>query len=166
LPCQNDNATRYGITAAIVVAIVVFILAARHHANRRIQKGLQPLAYHRWLAPRRQMPRPAYAGHPSLFPNAGGWGAAGAQDIQPGRHETDYTEMPSWNYAPPPPAYVPGEGNAGNGGLPGYYQPPPGYNAGGAGKGAPGMTVEEREREQQGRMDAQETGRSTAPVYR
>jgi len=95
--------------------------------------------------------------------------------------------MGAWNYAPPPPAYVPGEGGAGAGGagaVPGYYAPPPGYVGDGGVKGgaavgqSAGMSAEERERAQEqerdlymrrpahGAVQAQETGRSTAPVYR
>lgn len=115
-------------------------------------------------------------------------------EVETGRHETDYTEMGAWSYAPPPPAYVPGEVAAGTGVVPGYYAPPPGYVGdggvkGGAsaavgqsgGVGAPAgaeMSAEERERAQemerdldmrrpaQGPVGAQETGTSTAPVYR
>lgn len=95
--------------------------------------------------------------------------------------------MGAWNYAPPPPAYVPGEhGGTAGGVAPGYYAPPPGYVGDGGVKGGASaavgqgaaMSSEERERAQEqerdldmrrpahGPVDAQDTGRSTAPVYR
>jgi len=114
-----------------------------------------------------------------------GAGHGAPVEVENGRHETDYTEMGAWNYAPPPPAYVPGDHGGGAGA---YYAPPPGYVGDGGVKGGaaaaqsagagPGMSAEERERAQemerdldmrrpaQGPVGAQDTGRSTAPVYR
>ncbi|KAK5556857.1 hypothetical protein LTR46_005369 [Exophiala xenobiotica] len=47
-------AIKWAIIAAILVAFLVFFVAGYWHARRRMRKGLPPLAYHRWLVPRRQ----------------------------------------------------------------------------------------------------------------
>ncbi|KAF2093138.1 hypothetical protein NA57DRAFT_81478 [Rhizodiscina lignyota] len=49
------------IGSLFLIAISWFVIGY-YHAKRRIQKGLKPLAYHRWLVPKSQLPgyRPRY----------------------------------------------------------------------------------------------------------
>jgi len=145
--------------------------------------GKQPYRYHAFLVRRRMA-------HPQLYQNQnqnnrtgvfrnnnptatggangtwqrtpGPWGGEHRMDAE--RHATDY-EMPGWQYPPPPPAYVP----AAEGGSV-YYAPPPVYSKDSK-AGATVMTSEEREAEQQrsmerGAVQAEQTGQSTAAVYR
>lgn len=108
MPCHSDLrkqaglAVRYAIAAVLFFLILAFFLGGYYHAKRRLRRGQQPLAYHRWMV-RRQMnyypPQPRY-----------GW----PQDPNVG---------PSYGmegYPPPPPAYNNAEL------PPPVYQPPQG----------------------------------------
>ncbi|KAH0144935.1 hypothetical protein KCU67_g12868, partial [Aureobasidium melanogenum] len=107
---------RYAIIALIFIGIALLLFGAYFHAQRRIRKGLPPLAYHRWLVSRRRyratpfrqnnytyyQQDPAYPpqqGHPMQNMNGAYHGPA--------------------EFQPPPPAY-------GNWDAPPVYQPPQG----------------------------------------
>jgi hypothetical protein len=125
---QDGYGVRYAIIALIFIAIAILLFGAYFHAQRRIRKGLPPLAYHRWLISRRryratpfaqnnyayyQQQDPAYPpqqGYP--MQNMGNHGAA--------------------EFQPPPPAY-------GNWEAPPVYQPPQGASKVAANQNAQSM---------------------------
>jgi len=92
-------AIKWAIIAAILVAFLVFFVAGYLHARRRMRKGQPPLAYHRWLVPRRQ--RMAFA---QQYPQY-------AQQVGYYRATPTYHPYPQGQayhmgaYGPPPPAY-------------------------------------------------------------
>jgi len=83
-------AIKWSIIGAILVLFLVFFLGAYYHAQRRMKKGLPPLAYHRWLLPRQQRAR-----------------------FEPHLAEQNYYQPQQRyqlnQYHPPPPAYNPDE---------------------------------------------------------
>lgn len=105
---QDGYYVRYAVIAAIFAVIVLILIFAHFHAQRRIKKGLQPLAYHRWLVRRRNPypPQNTYAYYQpntqqqpppgQAYPMNGYYGAHGAP---PGGVEGQQ------GWAPPPPAY-------------------------------------------------------------
>jgi len=96
---QSGLTVRYLVVAAFFLAILVFLLFAYFHAQRRIRRGQPPLAYHRWLVSRRQH---RYTQN-SYYQNHGhGQQAYGMQ-----------------NHPPAPPAYSTWD-------APPQYQPPTG----------------------------------------
>jgi hypothetical protein len=112
----DDLQTGYGVRYAVVALIFV---GAYCHAQRRIRKGLQPLAYHRWLVRRRQIgPYPPqnnhayYQQHDPAYPPQQG---VPMQNMG-GPHA--YHQGGRSDFQPPPPAY-------GNWESPPVYQAPP-----------------------------------------
>ena len=92
-------ATRYAIVAFLFAFVLIFFVGGYYHAQRRLRRGQQPLAYHRWMTNRRHydtsfQPRSAYS------PNGTSHGME--------------------SYPPPPPAYNATEA------PPPVYQPPQG----------------------------------------
>lgn len=80
-------AIKWCIVVAIFLIFIIWFVGGYWHAQRRMKKGLAPLAYHRWLLPRRQRAR----FDPSL------------QNEYQYRAAQDGYAMHGW--APPPPAY-------------------------------------------------------------
>ncbi|KAK3115552.1 hypothetical protein LTR53_004999 [Teratosphaeriaceae sp. CCFEE 6253] len=96
-------AVRYAVVAFLFAFILIFFVGGYYHARRRLRKGLQPLAYHRWMV-RRYLQGPqqhAYMAH--------------QQQQQP-----PYQGYQMDHYAPPPPAYNNADA------PPPVYQPPEG----------------------------------------
>ncbi|KIX01550.1 uncharacterized protein Z518_09276 [Rhinocladiella mackenziei CBS 650.93] len=90
-------AIKWAVIAAILLAALLYFVGGYVHAKRRMQKGLPPLAYHRWLIPRRQrmaftQQYPQYANQFSFYRHA----------QTPYGHGQAY---PMGSYGPPPPAY-------------------------------------------------------------
>ncbi|KAI4141887.1 MAG: hypothetical protein L6R39_005148 [Caloplaca ligustica] len=82
---DTAEAIKWAVVAAIFFGILLFFLLGYLHAKRRIRKGQQPLAYHRWLLPRSQRIR--YAPQQFSFYH---------------HQQAPYEMQP---YPPPPPAY-------------------------------------------------------------
>ncbi|TVY46540.1 hypothetical protein LOCC1_G003344 [Lachnellula occidentalis] len=101
---RTGQIARWSIFLAIFVLIMAYIIIGYWHAKRRINKGLAPLKYHRWLLNRQTRARydPSYQ-NPSAY-----YQPYPPQDQQYGLHSM------------PPPMYDP------NAPLPPSYQPPPG----------------------------------------
>lgn len=112
---QDGYGVRYAIIALIFIAIALLLFGAYFHAQRRIRKGLPPLAYHRWLISRRRRATPYpqqnnyayYQQHDPAYPPQQGYPM---QNM--GNHGNA-------EFQPPPPAY-------GNWEAPPVYQPPQG----------------------------------------
>ncbi|RKU40686.1 hypothetical protein DL546_000650 [Coniochaeta pulveracea] len=100
---------KWCIFLGLLVAFSAYMILGRIHAQRRIARGLPPLAYHRWLVPRAQLASvdPRYA-----FPQA----AYQSHQPRPQHEQGEYYGM----YSMPPPVYDP---NAPR--LPDYYPPQP-----------------------------------------
>lgn len=113
---QTGYGVRYAIVALIFIGIALLLFGAYFHAQRRIRKGLQPLAYHRWLVTRRryratpfrQNNYTYYQQDPAYPPQQG----YPMQNMGGGYHGPA-------EFQPPPPAY-------GNWEAPPVYQPPQG----------------------------------------
>ncbi|OAL37477.1 hypothetical protein AYO20_03326 [Fonsecaea nubica] len=101
---STAEAIKWAAVAAIVLAFSLYFLAGHMHARRRMQKGLPPLAYHRWLVSRRQkvaflQQHPEYANQFAFY--------RAQQD------QVYYSYAPGSGqvyqmggmYGPPPPAY-------------------------------------------------------------
>lgn len=93
-------AVRYSIIALLFALLLLYFFGGYYHANRRIRKGLPPLAYHRWMVRRRMM-------YPQQYHTAPYY-----------QNRNQGYNMPS--YAPPPPAYDAHHA------PPPVYQPPEG----------------------------------------
>ncbi|TID16527.1 hypothetical protein E6O75_ATG11645 [Venturia nashicola] len=105
LVCDKTCETAYIIKWAILLAIFgiffTWLLVGYWHVRLRAKKGLPPLAYHRWLAPRRPpIPQNSYAYYHNQSRSNSHPPAYGMQ-----------------NFAEPPPVY--------SGDMPPTYQPPP-----------------------------------------
>ncbi|KAL2050711.1 hypothetical protein ABVK25_008948 [Lepraria finkii] len=100
---NTATAIKWAFVGAILLLFLLWFVGGYYHAQRRIIKGLPPLAYHRFLLPRRQrvlyMPRPQFGYYPP--PNTYG------------------ESYPMQNFAPPPPSY-----NYAEHIPPPIYQPP------------------------------------------
>ncbi|KAI5212903.1 hypothetical protein E4T42_07300 [Aureobasidium subglaciale] len=114
---SSGYGVRYAIIALIFVGIALLLFGAYFHAQRRIRKGLQPLAYHRWLVSRRRyratpFPQNNYTYYQQQDP---------AYPPQQGYPMQNMGGAPHGNveFQPPPPAY-------GNWESPPIYQPPQG----------------------------------------
>ncbi|EXJ78312.1 hypothetical protein A1O3_09473 [Capronia epimyces CBS 606.96] len=89
---------KWAVIAAILFACFLYFFGGYLHARSRMRKGLPPLAYHRWLVPRRQrlafaQQHPEHANQFSFYRNRQspyGYGQA----------------YPMAAYGPPPPAYT------------------------------------------------------------
>ncbi|KAL2135625.1 hypothetical protein VTI74DRAFT_7575 [Chaetomium olivicolor] len=96
---------KWSLFLGIIVLVGLYLLLGYLHAQRRIQKGLPPLAYHRFLVSRATLaqvdPRYRYS-QPA--------------NIRPYNPDTQYLDM----YAMPPPVYDP------NAPRPPAYEPPTG----------------------------------------
>jgi len=101
---RTGQIVRWSIFLGIFVFIMAYIFIGYWHAKRRINKGLAPLKYHRWLLNRQQRARydPSYQ-NPSVY-----YQPYPPQGQQYGLHSM------------PPPMYDP------NGSMPPTYQPPAG----------------------------------------
>ncbi|KUJ24295.1 uncharacterized protein LY89DRAFT_679459 [Mollisia scopiformis] len=99
---RTGQIVRWSIFFGIFFLFLAYMIIGYWHAKRRINKGLAPLAYHRWLLNRQQRARfdPAYQ-NPQVFYRP-------HQGTQYGMH------------AMPPPMYDP------NAPMPPTYQPPEG----------------------------------------
>jgi len=98
--CETAYIVKWAILLSIFGIFFLWLLVGYWHVRMRLRKGLQPLAYHRWLAPRRQqVMQNSYAYYqPNPNPNAPAYGMQ--------------------NFSEPPPVY--------SGDMPPTYQPPPG----------------------------------------
>ncbi|KAF3905515.1 hypothetical protein AA313_de0201173 [Arthrobotrys entomopaga] len=94
---------KWSIGGALLVFIFAYFLGGYLHAKRRLAKGLQPLAYHRWMVRREITPPETYAYPIHFNGNNGGYGNYGgyAEPFQP--------PPPVYNsqMQPPPPSYYP-----------------------------------------------------------
>ncbi|KAI4719261.1 hypothetical protein E4T48_04586 [Aureobasidium sp. EXF-10727] len=113
---SDGYGVRYGIIALVFIAIALLLFGSYFHAQRRIRKGLQPLAYHRWLVSRRRFratPYPqnnyTYYQQDPAYPPQQGYPMQNMGGAYHGPAE----------FQPPPPAY-------GNWEAPPVYQPPQG----------------------------------------
>ena len=102
--------TRYAIVALLFFVLLAFFVGGYYHAKSRIRKGLQPLAYHRWMV-KGNATRTAFYPPPARQPYS-----RDAYYHRPGDHQ-DYAME---HYPPPPPAYNNAEV------PPPTYQPTPG----------------------------------------
>jgi len=109
------TAVKWIILAVILSLFLLFILGGYLHAQRRIKKGLPPLAYHRWLLSRRQRaaydPRYATAAPQNNF-------SFYQAPANPYPYQGNAFHMDT--YPAPPPAYDPSMA------PPPKYQPPAG----------------------------------------
>jgi len=94
--CQTTEIIKWSLLLALFGLFFLWLTIGYWHARRRIRKGLQPMRYHRWLAPKQKLPQNAYAYY---NPQQGSYG------MQP--------------FPEPPPVYS-------QDGMPPVYQPPPG----------------------------------------
>lgn len=101
---RKGEIIRWSIFLGIFLLLIAYMAIGYWHAKRRINKGLPPLGYHRWLLNRQQRAiyDPNYR-NPSVYYNQYPQGGQyGLQNI------------------PPPPMYDP------NAAMPPTYQPPAG----------------------------------------
>lgn len=100
---RTGQIIRWSIFFGIFFLFMAYMAIGYWHAKRRINKGLRPLAYHRWLLNREQRARydPNYQ-NPSVYYNT-----------YPGGQQYGLQNMP-------PPMYDP------NAPMPPTYQPPAG----------------------------------------
>jgi len=100
LICDKTCETAYIIKWAVLLSLFgiffLWLIIGYWHAKRRIAKGLPPLAYHRWLAPRKN--RPIQNSYAYYQPN-------GAYGMQP------YPEPPPVYSGDLPPTYQPPPGS-------------------------------------------------------
>ncbi|KAH8682502.1 hypothetical protein BX600DRAFT_45820 [Xylariales sp. PMI_506] len=75
---------KWSIFLGLIVIMFAYLIGGRWHARRRINKGLAPMAYHRWLIPRAELARvdPRYAYPEATYTNYAP-GAAGYYGMQP-----------------------------------------------------------------------------------
>ncbi|KAJ9615753.1 hypothetical protein H2200_001830 [Cladophialophora chaetospira] len=99
-------AIKWAIVAAIFLLFSLYFVGGYLHAQRRMKKGLPPLAYHRWLVTRRQKAAfvAQYPQHAHLFP------FYRAQQAQAGPYGYGYNQGQAYQMggmygAPAPPAY-------------------------------------------------------------
>ena len=103
---QAGMAVRYAVVAILFAFLLIFFVGGYYHARRRLRKGLQPLAYHRWMVRRHMRPQQQHAYMPQQrYPQSQGYQNQG--------YQMDH-------YAPPPPAYNHADA------PPPVYQPPEG----------------------------------------
>lgn len=101
-------AVRYSIVSVLFLIVIVYFLGGYLHARQRLRKGLQPMAYHRWMV-RRQMYYAAahpYARNQQQHgaPPAHGYYAYG------GTLPQHAYPPPAYNAdQPPPPVYAAGQ---------------------------------------------------------
>ncbi|EXJ74124.1 uncharacterized protein A1O5_02418 [Cladophialophora psammophila CBS 110553] len=102
------DAIKWAVVAAILLAFSLYFLAGHLHARRRMQKGLPPLAYHRWLVSRRQkaaflQQHPQYANQFAFYrAQQERVGPYGSYSYAPGSGQA---YQMGGMYGPPPPAY-------------------------------------------------------------
>ncbi|KAI9842263.1 MAG: hypothetical protein M1838_003190 [Thelocarpon superellum] len=95
---------KWAVLAAIFVLILLFLAGAYFHANRRLNKGLPPLAYHRWLVRghRRTQLEPQFASAPPPHDQFSFY------QPQPGGYNMYPIPPPAYNPShPSPPTYQP-----------------------------------------------------------
>ena len=95
-------AKRYAIVA-VIFALVLFFVCGYYHARRRLSRGQEPLAYHRWMV-RNRLRNMSHAQSRNAWPHHSNAPAYGQS-------------YPMDEYPPPPPAYE---------APPPVYQPPQG----------------------------------------
>lgn len=94
---------KWVVFLSLLVFFTAWVTLGYMHAKKRMQKGLAPLAYHRWLVPRAQLARvdPRYAYPPQTTnPNGPGYYRPGYQ----AQYDPSYNMQ---NMPPPPPMYDP-----------------------------------------------------------
>ncbi|EXJ57064.1 hypothetical protein A1O7_07408 [Cladophialophora yegresii CBS 114405] len=107
--CYEYSRTAYAVKWAIIAAIFLifslYFIGGYLHAQRRMKRGLPPLAYHRWLVTRRQKAafvhsHPQYAGQFSFYraQQQAGYGHGHG-------HGQAYQMGGMYGHGPPPPAY-------------------------------------------------------------
>ncbi|MCJ1451925.1 hypothetical protein MMC28_002265 [Mycoblastus sanguinarius] len=113
------TAVKWAFVAAILLLFLLWFVGGYYHAQRRLKKGLPPLAYHRFLLPHHQrtrfMPQPQYA----VYPQQNGYGESyPLQAFPPPAYNAEHI---------PPPMYQPPEGaSKANPTQDWVAQPPPG----------------------------------------
>lgn len=94
---------KWVVFLSLLVFFTAWVTLGYMHAKKRMQKGLPPLAYHRWLVPRAQLARvdPRYAYPPQTTnPNGTNYYRPGYQ----AQYDPSYNMQ---NMPPPPPMYDP-----------------------------------------------------------
>jgi len=100
---REGQIVRWSIFFGIFFLFLAYMVGGYYHAKRRINKGLPPLAYHRWLLSRRQRARydPNYR-NPSVYYNTyPDGGQYGMHPMPPPMYDPSQ---------PPPPTYQPPAG--------------------------------------------------------
>ncbi|KAL9623781.1 MAG: hypothetical protein Q9160_002012 [Pyrenula sp. 1 TL-2023] len=109
-------AVKWGIVGAIFLFALIYVVGGYLHAQRRMKKGLRPLAYHRFLVSRSQRARFEPMNNYTFTPVNNGYAMNGYP-----------APPPAYNPAyPPPPNYMPPEGASKAAPAQGEYAPPAG----------------------------------------
>ncbi|KAI9813145.1 MAG: hypothetical protein M1827_004366 [Pycnora praestabilis] len=94
------EAIKWAVVAAIVVLFLLVFVGGYYHAQRRIKKGLPPLAYHRWLLPQHQQANVEQRNPQNQFSNCRLDGNGyGMHAYPPPAYNPDYAPPPT--YQPP-----------------------------------------------------------------
>ncbi|KAL0257531.1 hypothetical protein SLS55_008345 [Diplodia seriata] len=107
---QTGIIIKYVIFGTSLFIFLVWFIGGYIHAQRRMKKGLAPLAYHKWLVPRYQRAR--------FEPQLQGVVYYQYHGQQPQYYAAGQNGYPMQGYQEPPPLY--------NQDMPPTYQPPPG----------------------------------------
>ncbi|OAP63586.1 hypothetical protein AYL99_02813 [Fonsecaea erecta] len=101
------DAIKWAVVAAILLAFSFYFLAGHLHAKRRMQKGLPPLPYHRWLVSRRQ--KVAFLQQHPQYANQFAFYRAQQERVGPYGYSCTPGSGQAFQmggmYGPPPPAY-------------------------------------------------------------
>ncbi|EON64264.1 hypothetical protein W97_03495 [Coniosporium apollinis CBS 100218] len=130
---------KYVVFAAIVLFIIVWFVGGYYHAQRRMKKGLPPLAYHRFLVNRRQRAQfdPTYQ-HPqhhyTVYPLHRPYYM---QQQQNGYQMQNYPEPPPLYSHDVPPAYQGPPGGSKANPQQEWHIPAPGQESGVTTHGGP-----------------------------
>ncbi|RDL42534.1 Uncharacterized protein BP5553_02513 [Venustampulla echinocandica] len=97
---RTGQIVRWSVLLGIFFLIIAFMAGGYWHAKRRINKGLKPLGYHRWLLNRQQRARydPAYQ-NPSVYYHAPQGGHYGMNHVPPPMYDPSSQRPPV--YQPP-----------------------------------------------------------------
>ncbi|KAK4990473.1 hypothetical protein LTR50_002496 [Elasticomyces elasticus] len=116
-------AARYAIVAAFFVLIAAFLIIGYTHGMRRLRRGQEPLAYHRWMVRRHQyrMNNPSPHNHFAFYRNGPGYPMTGYGGGARGDAVWRPSDQAQTAWQQPPPAYHASESD-----VPPTYQPPVG----------------------------------------
>jgi len=102
---RTGQIVRWSVFFGIFFLFIAYMTIGYWHAKRRINKGLRPLAYHRWLLNRQQRARydPAYQNPTAFYAPYPSGGQYGMHPMPPPMYDPD---------APQPPTYQPPAGGS------------------------------------------------------